>query len=48
VLATLGLHYAFDAAQPALGVATVMSALPVLIPIAILLMRVVRTREVQL
>jgi len=48
VLATLGLHYAYDAAQPALGVATVMSALPVLIPIAIILMRVVRTREVQL
>jgi multiple sugar transport system permease protein len=48
VLATLGLHYAYDAAQPALGVAAVMSALPVLIPLAILLMRVVRTREVQL
>ena len=48
VVATLGLHYAHDAAQPALGVATVMSALPVLIPVAIILMRVVRTREVQL
>ncbi len=48
VLATLGLHYAYDAAQPALGVAAVMSALPVLIPLAIILMRVVRTREVQL
>ena len=48
VVATLGLHYAFDAAQPALGVAAVMSALPVLIPVAIILMRVVRTREVQL
>ena len=33
VLATLGFHYAFDIAKPALGVAAVMSALPVLIPI---------------
>ena len=48
VLATLGFHYAFDAAQPSLGVAAVMSALPVLIPIAIILMRTLRTREVQL
>src|SRR5262249_3684498 len=48
VLATLGFHYAFNAAQPALGVAAVMSALPVLIPLAILLMRTLQTREVQL
>jgi multiple sugar transport system permease protein len=48
VLATLGFHYAFDAAQPALGVAVVMSALPVLIPIVIILMRTLQTREVQL
>jgi multiple sugar transport system permease protein len=48
VLATLGIHYAFDAAQPSLGVAAVMSALPVLIPITIIMMRTVRTREVQL
>jgi multiple sugar transport system permease protein len=48
VLATLGFHYAFDAAQPALGVAAVMSALPVLIPLVILLMRALQTREVQL
>jgi multiple sugar transport system permease protein len=48
VLATLGLHYAFDAAQPPLGVAAVMSALPVLVPIAIILMRALQTREVQL
>jgi hypothetical protein len=26
VLATLGIHYAFDAAQPSLGIAAVMSA----------------------
>jgi multiple sugar transport system permease protein len=48
VLATLGIHYAFDAAQPSLGVAAVLSALPVLIPIAIILMRTIHTREVQL
>ena len=48
VLATLGIHYAFEAAQPSLGVAAVMSALPVLIPIVIILMRTLRTREVQL
>jgi len=48
VLATLGIHYTFDAAQPALGVAAVMSALPVLIPVAILLMRTLQTRELQL
>jgi multiple sugar transport system permease protein len=48
VLATLGYHYAFDRARPALGVAAVMSALPVLIPITIVLMRKLRTSEVQL
>jgi multiple sugar transport system permease protein len=48
VLATLGMHYAFDAAQPALGVAAVMSALPVLIPMVLILMRTLQTREVQL
>jgi multiple sugar transport system permease protein len=48
VLATLGIHYAFDGAQPALGVAAVVATLPVLIPIAIILMRTVQTREVQL
>jgi len=48
VLATLGIHYAFDAAQPSLGVAAVLSALPALIPIVIILMRTVQTRKVQL
>ena len=48
VLATLGFHYAFDVANPALGVAAVMSALPVLIPIVILLMRKLQTSEVEL
>jgi len=48
VLATLGFEYAFDNAKPELGVAAVMSALPVLFPIAILLMRRLQTSEVQL
>ena len=48
VLATLGFHYAFDAARPGLGVAAVMSALPVLIPVVILLMRRFQTREVRI
>ena len=48
VLATLGFHYAFDTARPALGVAAVLSALPVLIPIVIVLMRRLQIREVQL
>ena len=48
VLATLGFHYAFDTSRPALGVAAVMSALPVLIPIVIVLMRRFQTTEVRL
>ena len=48
VLGTLGFHYAFDLAKPALGVAAAMSALPVLIPIAIVLMRRLQTSEVEL
>jgi multiple sugar transport system permease protein len=48
VLATLGFHYAFDQSKPALGVAAAMSALPVLIPIAIVLMRKLQTSEVEL
>ncbi len=48
VLATLGFRYAFDIGNPALGVAAVMSALPVLIPIMIVLMRRLQTSEVQL
>jgi multiple sugar transport system permease protein len=48
VLATLGFRYAFDLAKPALGVAAAMSALPVLIPIAIVLMRKLQTSEVEL
>jgi len=48
VLATLGFHYAFDTARPALGVAAVLSALPVLIPVVILLMRRLETSEVEI
>jgi multiple sugar transport system permease protein len=48
VLATLGFRYAFDIGNPALGVAAVISALPVLIPIMIVLMRRLQTSEVQL
>ena len=48
VLATLGFRYAYDAVKPPLAVAALMSALPVLIPIVIILMRRVQTREVQL
>ena len=48
VLATLGIRDAFDISQPRLGVAAVMSALPLMIPLVILLMRKLRTTEVQL
>jgi multiple sugar transport system permease protein len=48
VLATLGFRYTFDGVKPALGIAAVMSALPVLIPIVIVLLRRIQTREVQL
>ncbi len=48
VLATLGIRYAFTTALPRLGVATVMTALPVLIPLVIILMRKLRMKEVQL
>jgi multiple sugar transport system permease protein len=48
VLATLGFHYTFDLSRPALGVAAMMSALPVLIPIVIALMRKLQTSELQL
>ncbi|PYN24688.1 MAG: ABC transporter permease [Candidatus Rokuibacteriota bacterium] len=48
VLATLGVAYLFDHGNPGLGVAVVMTALPVLIPLGILLIRRLHTREVQL
>ena len=48
VLATLGIRYAFTTALPRLGVATVMTALPVLIPLVFILMRKLRMKEGQL
>jgi multiple sugar transport system permease protein len=48
VLATLGIRDAFEIARPELGVAAVMSALPLMIPLVILLMRKLRTTEVYL
>jgi multiple sugar transport system permease protein len=48
VLTTLGFQYTFDRANPALGVAAMMTALPVLIPVVIVLMRKLHTSEVQL
>jgi len=48
VLATYGIHEAFDFGYPRLGVAAMMSALPILIPLVILLMRRVRSVGVQL
>jgi multiple sugar transport system permease protein len=48
LLATLGIRNAFDLARPDLGVAAVMTALPLLIPLVLILMRKLRTSEVQL
>jgi multiple sugar transport system permease protein len=48
VLATLGIRDAFEVARPELGVAVVMSALPLMIPLVILLMRKLHTTEVTL
>ena len=48
VLATLGVDYLFEQGRPALGVATVVSALPVLIPLGYLLVRRLRNSEVEL
>ena len=48
VVATLANRYWFDYGQPDLGVAAVISMLPLLIPIAVVLMRRVQARGVQL
>jgi len=48
VLATLGIRYAFTTALPRMGVATVMTALPLLIPLVFILMRKLRMKEGQL
>ena len=46
VLATLGIRNAFEIGDPRLGMATVLTALPLLIPLVILLMRQLRRNEV--
>jgi multiple sugar transport system permease protein len=48
VLATLGIRNAYDMGHPELGMAAVLSALPLMIPLVIVLMRKLRTTEVQL
>jgi multiple sugar transport system permease protein len=48
VLATLAWRYTFDSVRPELGLAAIVSALPVLIPIVIFAIRRLHTREVQL
>jgi multiple sugar transport system permease protein len=48
VLATFGFRHAFDSANPALGAAAMLSALPILIPVVIVLMRKVQTAEARL
>jgi multiple sugar transport system permease protein len=48
VLATLGYRYTLDGVDPELGVAAMISALPVLIPIVVIVVRRLQTREVQL
>jgi len=46
VLATLGIRNAFELGDPRLGMSVVMTALPLLIPLVILLMRQLRKNEV--
>jgi multiple sugar transport system permease protein len=48
VLATIGQQLATDSGSPQLGVAAGLSALPLLLPVVILLMRRLRNEEVQL
>lgn len=48
VLATYGFRMAFDFGHPDVGVAAVMSALPIVVPIVVLLMRRIRRGGVQL
>jgi multiple sugar transport system permease protein len=48
VLANLGIRNAFDLANPRLGVAAVLTALPVVIPLVFLLMRKLKSAQVEL
>ena len=47
MLATLGIRDAYTMSEPDLGVAAVMSAMPVLVPLVMLLMRRVRAAAVE-
>lgn len=48
VVSTLGFHYALDFADPELAVAAGLSTLPLLVPMMVLLLRRLKTAEVQL
>lgn len=48
VLATLGIRDAFEIGDPRLGMAVVMAAIPLLIPLVVVLMRRLSTKEVEL
>jgi multiple sugar transport system permease protein len=48
VLATLSFRYAFDDARPAIGIAAALSALPLVVPAIVLVIRRLQTRELQL
>lgn len=48
VLATYGTHLAFQSGDPPLGAAAMLSMLPLMIPLAILLIRKIRADELQL
>ena len=48
LLATLGIRNAYDMGHPDLGVAAVMSALPLMIPLVIILMRKLKAGQVEL
>ena len=48
VLASVGIDYLIEKGKPALGVATVISVLPLLVPLGVLLVRRLRRAEVQL
>lgn len=48
VMATLGIRYAFVLGEPSLGVAAVLTTLPLLLPLVLLLMHMLRKQEMQL
>lgn len=48
VISTLGFHYALDFAEPRLGVAAGLSALPLLVALTLVLMRRLRASEAEL